>query len=276
MYLGIDIGGTKTLIAALTNDGEITESRKIPTATNYDHFLLELRNALAHMKSHDWQAAGVGMPTSRFDRKHGIAFRFGNLPWKNIHIQKDLERLLHCPVVLENDAKMASLSEAMLVKDTYHRVLYVTISTGIGYGLAVEGTIDPNIGDGGGRAIMLEHHGKLVPWESFASGKAIVERYGKRATDIHDETTWRAISRDLKLGFLQLIAVTQPDVIVVGGSVGNYFERFKSILSTELKQYETPSLHIPPLKKAGRPEEAVVFGCYDLAKQRFGSHAATH
>lgn len=276
MYLGIDIGGTKTLIAALTNDGEITESRKFPTSPSYDHFLLELRHALAHMKPHDWRAAGVGIPSSRFDRKHGVAFRFGNLPWKNIHIQKDLERLLTCPVAVENDAKMASLSEAMLVKDTYRRVLYVTISTGIGYGLTVDGIIDTNIGDGGGKTIMLEHRGKLVSWESFASGKAIVERYGKRAADIHDEDTWRAISRSLKLGFLEIIAVTQPDLVVVGGSVGNYFERFKSFLSAELKQYETPSLQIPPLKKAQRPKEAVVYGCYDLAKLKFGSHATAH
>jgi glucokinase len=276
MYLGIDVGGTKTLIAVLNNHGEIVESRKLPTARNYDHFLLEIRHALAHFKHKEWQAAGVGVPVTVFDRNQEVALAFGNLPWKNVPIRHDLEKLLHCPVVLENDAKLACLSEAMLLRERYDRVLYVTISTGIGYALTVDGQIDTNIGDGGGRSILLEHHGKLVPWETFASGKAIVARYGKRAEDIHDDKTWQAIARDLRLGFLELIAVTQPDVIVVGGSVGTYFERYDKFLTTDLEQYETPSLPIPPLKKAQRPEEAVIFGCYDLAKLTFGNHAVAH
>src|SRR4029077_13682232 len=101
-----------------------------------------------------------------------------------------------------------------------------------------------NIGDGGGRTILLEHEGKLVPWEDFVSGRAIVARYGKRAEEINDQATWKAIVRELKLGFLELIAVMQPDVIVVGGSVGNYFERFKKPLEEMLKQYETPLVPI--------------------------------
>jgi glucokinase len=276
MYLGIDVGGTKTLVAVLNNHGEILESRKFPTARNYTNFLLELRHTIAHFRHKEWHAAGVGIPVTIFDREREIAQRFGNLSWKNVAIQHDLEKLLRCPVVIENDAKLASLSEAMLLRDRHDRVLYVTVSTGIGYGLTVKGEIDTNMGDGGGIAILLAHQGKLVPWESFASGRAIVKRYGKRAEDIHDDKTWQAIARNLKEGLLELIAVTQPDVIVVGGSVGNYFERYKKFLTAYLKQHETPVLHIPPLKKAQRPEEAVVYGCYDLAKQRFGSYAAAH
>lgn len=269
MYVGVDVGGSKTLIAALTEDGEIVESRKFPTPENYKHFLLELQHALVHMEHKDFIAGAAGIPVTNFNRETGRAINFGNLPWHNILAQADLERIFGCPFAVNNDAKLASLSEAMLLKDTYHRVLYVTISTGIGYALTVNGTIDDNIGDGGGRSIMLEHKGKLQAWETYASGKAIVARYGKRAEDIHDETTWKAIVRDLTQGFLELIAIMQPEVIVVGGSVGNYFERFKPFLETALKQYETPLLPIPDLRKAQRPEEAVVFGCYDLAKATF-------
>lgn len=275
MYLGVDIGGTKTLVAVLDDNGVILESRKFPTSHDYHHFTLELRHALAHLGKHDWKAAGVGLPASLFDREEGVAKVFGNLPWRNVHIQADFEHLLHCPVVIENDAKMASLSEAMLVRNRYDRVLYVTISTGIGYGLTVNGEIETNIGDGGGRTMLLPHRGKLVPWESFASGRAIVERYGKMAMDIHDQRTWQSIVNDLKLGFLELIAITQPDVIIIGGSVGTYFERYNKLLASELKAYQTPSLKIPSLRQAQRPEQAVVYGCYDLAKQKFG-HARSH
>ncbi|MGH7241438.1 MAG: ROK family protein [Candidatus Saccharimonadales bacterium] len=269
MYVGVDVGGTKTLVAALTDDGEILESRKFPTPENYKHFLLELQHALVHMEHKDFKAGAAGIPVTNFNRDTGRAINFGNLPWHNVLVQADLERVFGCPFAVNNDAKLASLSEAMLLKGEYRRLLYVTISTGIGYALTVNGEIDDNIGDGGGRSIMLEHKGKLQAWETYASGKAIVARYGERAEDIHDEPTWKAIARDLTQGFLELIAIMQPDVIVVGGSVGNYFERFQLFLESALKQYETPLLPIPDLRKAQRPNEAVIFGCYDLAIATF-------
>lgn len=271
MYIGVDVGGTKTLIAALTDDGVIVESRKFPTPKSYKNFLLEVSHALHHMEHQDFKAGGAGIPVTNFNRDTGRAVNFGNLPWHNVLVQHDLEKIFKCPFVVNNDAKMASLSESMLLKDKFHRVLYVTISTGIGYALTVNHKLDDNVGDAGGRTIMLEHDGKLQPWESFASGKAIVARYGKRAEDIHDNETWKKIVRELTQGFLELIAIMQPDIIVVGGSVGNYFERYMAFLEAELKRYETPLLPIPPLHKAGRPEEAVIFGCYDLAKAEFAA-----
>jgi glucokinase len=274
MYLGVDVGGTKTLVTVLNNDGIIRERAKFPTPKNYDHFLLELRHTLAHFKTKDFQAVGVGLP-GRIDREHGRGIRFGNLPWRNVPIQHDLELTLHTPIVVENDAKMAGLSEAMLVKNKYQKVLYVTVSTGIGFTLIVNGTIDPFMGDSGGRSILVEHKGKLAPWESFASGHAIVERFGKMAKDIDDAETWRTICRDLSKGLIELIAITEPEAIIVGGSVGTHFKKYGKILNEEVKKYHLPLVSMPAIMGAQRPEEAVVYGCYDLAKQRFPHHAKT-
>jgi predicted NBD/HSP70 family sugar kinase len=273
MYLGVDIGGTKTLAAVLDEHGVIQQKTKFPTNHDYPTFLKELRKVVADFDVKDFQAAGFGMPVTNFDRKRGIGIDFGNLPWQLVPAQDDFEKIAGCPVALENDAKLAGLSEAMLLKK-YSKVLYVTVSTGIGTALIVDRRIDPYVGDGGGAMLMFTHHGKLQPWEHFASGKAIVERFGKRAEDIHDTATWQAIVHDLSRGFLELIAVMDPDVIVIGGSVGTFFDRYKDLLNAELKKYETPLMPIPPIVQAQRPEEAVVFGCYDYAKQLFGGKHA--
>ena len=137
----------------------------------------------------------------------------GNLSWKNVNTQYDTEKIFGCPMAVENDAKLAGLSEAMLLKDEFKRVAYVTISTGIGYSLIVDGVIDVNIGDGGGRALQLDHKSKMMSWEDFAGGRAIVETYGKRAEDITDETTWRKISRDLAKGLIQA-SVAESSVVL--------------------------------------------------------------
>ena len=272
MYLGVDVGGTKVLVGVLDDSGKITEHVKFATPVSYDEFLEKLRETVASFTTKEFRAAGVGIASNHFDRKDAVALSFGNLPWRNVPIQYDVQKIINCPVVVENDAKLAGLSEAILVKGTYEKVLYVTVSTGIGYSLIVNQQIDSNIGDGGGKSILLEHNGKFMPWEEFASGHAIVKRYNKMAKDIDDEKTWNHIVRDLAKGFTELIAVTQPDVIVIGGSVGVYFDRFGSLLSAELKKYEVPLVSIPPLIGAKRPEEAVIYGCYELARQTYAKH----
>jgi predicted NBD/HSP70 family sugar kinase len=270
MYIGVDVGGTKTLVAVLNNQGVIQEKTVFPTPETYAQFLKELASCRDNFKTQDFKAGGCGIPTTVFNRDSGVAVRFGNLPWKNVSVQGDLEKIFDCPIAVENDAKLAGLSEAMLLKDKYSKIAYVTISTGIGYSLINKGIIDTSVGDGGGRTIMLDHKGKLMAWEDFASGRAIMKKYGKRAADITDEAAWKAISRNLAKGFIHLIAILQPEVIVIGGGVGTHFDRFGKLLATDLEKYKLPLNELPKLIGAGRPEEAVIYGCYDLAKQVYG------
>ncbi len=268
MFLGIDVGGTKTIAAVLEDNGVITESQRFPTPQNYQQFINKLATIVALFSTKDFKATGIGIPATRINRKDGIAMSFANLDWHDEPIQIDIERLVGSPVAIENDAKLAGLSESMLRKPM--RLLYLTVSTGIGYSLIVNRKIDPNIGDSGGRLLLFEHGGKLVPWERFASGKAIVEIFGKQAKEIEDPETWDKIARNIMQGLIELIAVTEPDLVVVGGSVGGYLDRFIKPLTKYLKGLETPLLKMPKVEAAKRPEEAVVYGCYDYAKEVFG------
>jgi predicted NBD/HSP70 family sugar kinase len=271
MYLGIDIGGTKTLVAVLDNKGVIVHSERFPTPKNYNEFLAELEKTISSFDQHEFVATGVGMPATLFDRKNGIGKEYGNLPWENVPIKADIEKICKTPVVVENDAKLAALSEAMLLKNKYDKVLYVTISTGIGIGLIADGVIDTSVGDGGGRTILLEHEGKPTPWEEFASGKAIYEKYGMKASDINDDETWKAVCKELARGFIHLIGILQPEVIVIGGGVGTYFDKYSKFLVEDIESYHIPLIKMPAFVEAQRPEEAVIYGCYDLAKHVHGN-----
>jgi predicted NBD/HSP70 family sugar kinase len=190
------------------------------------------------------------------------------LPWKNVPIQKDVEFMLNTPVFVENDANLAGLSEAKNIIDDYKNVLYITISTGIGTGVIKNGIIDPMYADSEGGHIQIEHNGKHQIWEKVASGKAIVTKYGNRASDIADPKAWEAIARNIAVGLIDLLAVIQPEAVVIGGGVGSHLHKFKKQLVKELKKYENPLVPIPPILKAKKPEEAVVYGCYDLIKDR--------
>ena len=269
MYLAIDIGGTKTLVASLDNDGVIAERIRFETPKDYNEFIKSLETNVANISTKDFLACCAGVP-GRLDHERQVGIAMGNLSWRNIPIRNDIQRFLECPVIIENDAKLAGLSEAMLLKEKYSRVLFVTISTGIGVGLIVNQAIDPGLADSEGGQVLVEHGDKTEYWEEVASGEAIVRIYGKKAHDITDKETWKRIAHDIGLGLSDLISVIQPEVIVIGGSVGQYFDRFKEPLEETLHRYELPITKVPPIVAAARPDDAVLYGCYDLAKSVYG------
>lgn len=266
--MGIDIGGTKTLVASLDEHGVIIEHHKFPTPKMYTDFLKQLAIFVDKLTTKKFLAASVGTP-SKVDREHGIAIAFGTLPWRNLPLRQDVKKIVHCPVLIENDANLAGLSEAMLIKN-YRKVLYVTISTGIGTGFIVDQKIEPATADSEGGQMLLSHGGKLEDWEDFASGRAFARRFGKKASEIIDPKTWRIVAHDIALGLIELIAVMQPDAIVLGGGFGGHYDKYRHFLDDYLREYENPLFTVPVIKEAARPAFAVLYGCYDLASQVYG------
>ncbi len=269
MYLAVDIGGTKTLLACFSPTGNLKKSVKFPTANSYSQFLTDLMLYLKDLETKDYDAGCVAIP-GIVDRRHGRGVKFGNLPWKNVPIEADVEKLIEAPVIVENDAKVGGFYEALLTKNEFNSVVYVTLGTGIGISLIVDGVIDIKTDDMGGHSLMVHNNGKTQSWESLTSGKAIVKQFGKRAEAITDDTIWHSIARNLAVGLMSLISKYQPDAIIMGGGVGKYFENFANPLNDELKRFQTPLSHIPAIRPARRPEESVIYGCYELAKVKYG------
>lgn len=265
MYVAVDIGGTKTLVGIFNAKGQLLKQHKFPTADDYQQFLDDLRAAVTGLNPQPITAIAAGV-AGRLDRANGIIEACGNLRWKNVPLQADLAKLYHCPVSLENDAKAGGLGEAAALKTEYSKLLYVPIGTGIGVAYITNGIIDPNVSDAGGRGMLIEHHGKLQPWEDFASGTAIVKQFGKKARDITDPHIWQQIADNVGVGILELLGTFPADVIVIGGGVGSHLPRFKQQLVEYLKRYQSPMLKIPPIRAAQNGEEAVLYGCYELIK----------
>ncbi len=271
MYLAIDIGGTKTLLASFDKSGKVTEQFKFPTPKDYSDFKGELSKAVANLTTDSFEHACVAAP-GRLDRDRGIGIAFGNLPWENVPIVQDVQSILNCPVLFENDAKLAGLSEAVLLKDEFRKVLYLTVSTGIGAALIIDGKIDEDFENVEAGHMLLEHDGQLMRWEEFASGRAVAEKYGKRVGEITDPRAWYEIGRNLAIGITSLIATLTPEVIVIGGGAGAHLAKYEDRLKEQLAIYENEMLTVPPIVRAKNPDEAVIYGCYELIKQH---HEAT-
>lgn len=268
MYLAIDVGGSKTLLAVFSQAGKLEKDFRFVTPSAYSEWLKTLAEAIKEQfLTYHLLAVCCAIP-GVIDRQKGVGEHFGNLSWHDIPIHKDLQRLVpHAQIFIENDANLAGLSEALLVQDQYKKVLYLTISTGVGDGIIINGEIDPQLQDSEPGQMVLEFGDKLHKWEAIASGRALKNRYGKLASQITDPKIWAEFAKAVALGLNELIDTLTPEVVIIGGGVGAHFEKFAQPLQVELEKLSSPLVPIPPLLKAQRPEEAVIYGCYDFIKQ---------
>lgn len=270
MMIAVDTGGTKTLVARLSDDGVIEQTTKFPTPRKLDEYRAVLTNTIEHLSDGNRpDSITVALPGIV---KNNIGLWCPNLEWENVDIRALLQAdFHHATILVENDANLAGLGEAQALAELPQCALYVTISTGIGTGVIGDGHIDPTLRYSEGGHMQLEFNDQVQAWEHFASGKVIYETYGKYASDITSEETWKQIVYRFSLGFLALIPMIQPDIIIIGGSVGTHFEKYGEQLVDLLKEKLPPHIPCPEFRQARHPEEAVIYGCYHYATHRLAS-----
>lgn len=272
MIITIDTGGTKTLVSSFDKRGQMGDSFRFPTPKDTKQYISQLKEVLRdNYIGQDIDAVVIALP-GMIDTKKGIALNCYNLGWKNFNIVTPLRSLLPgVPVLLENDANLAGLAETRALSPVPVSSLYVTISTGIGAGLCYEGKIAPAMRYCEAGHSVIEYDGKLARWESFASGSAIVRTYKKFARDIKSKRIWYQIADRISRGFLSLIPTIQPNVIVIGGSVGTHFDKYGEMLSQIIDERLPSHIPRPKIIQAQHPEEAVIYGCYYYAKDYLSS-----
>ncbi len=261
MLVTVDTGGTKTLVASFSEDGQIVQRVRFPTPKDQNEYLKQLVETIkTDFSDTTITALSVAAPGILID---GVIVMCANLPWTNFGLVKELEDVFSCPVLLANDSKMAGLAEANSLDPIPKLCIYVTISTGIGTALLENGRLVSALDGSEAGHMVLEHDGALKTWESFASGNAIYKTYGKYASEITDKQAWDHIARNIAQGFQVLIPTFMPNAIVIGGSIGTYFEQYADQLGKLIQERLPAIIEQPPLLlQAKHPEEAVIYGCY--------------
>ncbi|HEY6827661.1 MAG TPA: ROK family protein [Gemmatimonadaceae bacterium] len=269
--IGVDLGGTNIVVGAMSADGKHSyATRSIPTSAELgaegvaDRIvgLIEgvILDTIAHTSANrrDFIGVGIGAP-GPLDRDKGLVIVAPNLGWRNFPLRDRIGERLNLPATLDNDANCATVGEWWQgAAKGASNVIGMTIGTGIGGGLILDGklfhgasdvageightTIDLN-----GRHCKCGNYGCL---EAYASGPAIATRarevlvreetasllpslVGGRLESITAETVYRAaqqgdavaseIVRDtaryLGTGIANLLNILNVDVVVVAGGV---------------------------------------------------------
>ena len=248
----VDISGTKIAVGIVDDFGRVLARVEAPSDVTefYADGLRRITSMLREaIEATDAPIAGIGIgATGPVDPFTG---RFGDvdfLPlWSGESLVDDLAQEFRLPVAIENDADAAALAEAGWgVAKNKLRLIYVTVGTGIGGGIVLNGELyrgvdgtHPEIGhqviDLDGPACSCGFNGC---WESLAGGPAMAAWYesqsgsngsapvtAKRICDLArtgDALALRSVAREalyLGMGLANLVNLFTPDAIILSGSV---------------------------------------------------------
>jgi len=146
VVLGVDIGGTNTVLGLIDQDGHIHYSETILTKGDQPfsdficRFSSTVENALlTHPKL---KLIGIGIGAPNGNHYNGVIQSPPNLSWGDVHITNEFESKFNCPVILTNDANAAALGEKYfgVAKDLNDFIL-ITLGTGLGSGIFTGGNI---------------------------------------------------------------------------------------------------------------------------------------
>jgi glucokinase len=257
--VGIDIGGTKIAALRISPEGEVEARHVISSpATDQTAALPAIETAAAAVIDDGVTAIGVGM-AGLVDARSGVLLWTPNLVWRNLPLSEGLGARFGLPVTVDNDATAAAWAESRLgASRGYDDSLFVGVGTGIGGGIVAGGRLLRGAHGFAGEIghIIVEPGGPLCGcgnrgcWEQVASGLAIA-RAGRRA--VNDEpgsmiarladgdpdrvtgslvteaaregdavavAILTSVARRLGEGIAGLVNVLDPEVVVVGGGVG--------------------------------------------------------
>jgi fructokinase len=291
---GIDMGGTKIEGAILrsASNPEVLFRTRVPTESEkgYDHMLSQVKILVEAMqKEAGYQPATIGVGTPGVhDPKLGTMKNCNTVAMNGRPMKKDLESLLGMPLQFANDADCFALAETQLgvVKEQFPEakvVFGVIMGTGVGGGLVVDGRAIIGLhgiaGEWGHNFLDVSggpcYCGKSGCVENVISGPALEKYYfsetgnKKPLKDIValaeskvDPTAQKTMLRLIEfygLALSVIINIIDPDVIVIGGGVGNIdllYDRGRDAVKKYIFNHSLDT----PIVKPSLGDSAGVFG----------------
>lgn len=264
MRIGIDLGGTKTEVIALADDGTELFRHRLPTPKNdYQATINTIVELVAKAEAATGQSGTVGIGIPGSVSPYTRVIKNANSTWLNGQpFDRDLQQALKRDVRLANDANCLAVSEAIDGAASGAQIVFaVIIGTGCGSGIAIHGR---SLIGGNGTAGEWGHN--PLPWmddeelqiceqvtcycgkhgciETFVSGSGFSADFQRLSGESlsghdiiaravrHDALAEQAISRyetRLAKSLAHIVNILDPDVIVLGGGMSNVDRLYQTL-----------------------------------------------
>jgi glucokinase len=258
VVIGVDVGGTKVAVAAVSG-AAARDVIEHPTDTTSEEAVLAGIEAAVREVGGEPEAVGVGVP-SQIDFATGTVLSSVNIPLEGVPLREELSRRLGgVDVYVDNDANCAALAEAVLA-DTDH-LLMLTLGTGVGGGIVIEGQIfrgATGLGAELGHVVIradgpscfgtCPNHGCI---ESLCSGQALERATGMsgrdavaaaKAGDSDVLAAWDSLAKDLGVAIASMVNAFEPERLVIGGGLSRAADLFLDTACAEARGRALPRL----------------------------------
>ena len=277
MYIGIDLGGTNIAVGLVNEKLEIIKKASTPTLKerDYKEIVCDMANLVkkvtqdAGLSLDDIKAVGIGCPGT-VDNSRGVVLYSNNIVMQNVPLAEEFKKHIDVPVALENDASAAAYGEFVVMDKEVETFLFVTLGTGVGGGIIINGKIysgfNFSAGEIGHTTIVVDGKqctcGKKGCWEQYASVTALVSQTKKIMKEhpeslMHDwvkdkgrvsgRTAFECARRgdnaaiEVKNQYIRYVAegisnmvnIFQPEMLVIGGGISKEGNE----LLTPIKKY---------------------------------------
>ena len=259
--LGVDLGGTKTEIIALNDDGQEVLRKRVNTKRgDYGATLTTIESLVEAAESELGERGSVGIGTPGTISPATGRMRNCNSTWLNGKaLRDDLMQRLDRDVHIENDANCFAMSEATDGAGAGHRVVFgVILGTGVGGGIVVDGKLLA-----GRNRVAGEWGHNPLPWprdderpgpacycgknsciETLLSGPGLSDDHARHngielpakeivaAADAGEACSLASVERyedRLARALAHVINVLDPDAIVLGGGMSNVTRWYESV-----------------------------------------------
>ncbi len=267
MYrIGIDLGGTNIAVGVVDDHHRIVAEASLPAGAHRpaEQVVADMCRAVelaldkAGLTPADCASIGVGTPGT-CDPERGVVVRAYNLNWFDVPVCAMLTAHFGLPARLSNDANCAALAETVAGAAVGCRnMMLITLGTGVGGGIIVDGRIVSGLGGAGGEPghslLVLDGEpctcGRRGCWEVYASATALI-RQGREAAAAHptsllnrypeltgrdvfdaadagDETAQAVLERYyvyVAAGITDLVNILSPEMVLIGGGISRQGER---------------------------------------------------
>ncbi len=294
-YIGIDVGGTNLKAGLVREDGQILAVERTPLAfENPEQFartLAQLGQSVlrqAGVPASEVVSAGIGIPGAVAG---GDILYTCNIPLRDVPLSRLFRQYLDVPVLLENDANCAAVGEWLCGAGRgTQQFIVVTLGTGVGGGLILNGKLYSGSGMVGEVGHMVIQHGgapcncgRRGCWEAYASATGLI-RMTREAMEAHPESLLHTVAaqngcvegrtafdaavqgdetalglcRDyvsyLAAGVTNLINILQPEAVAIGGGVAAAPDRLLLTPLREIVERECYPRHTGQLPRIVRAE----------------------
>jgi len=244
MRIGIDIGGT-TIGAGLESGGAIvrrTDGPSFPHDASYEQTIDILAGRISELLSDEVTGIGIGVP-SVVDPERGIVYNTVNIPsWTEAHLKEDLEKRFGVPVYVDNDANCYALGAATALHCDKGIMLAMTLGTGVGSGIVVDGKLLRGRCCGAGELGSIRHReGTLEDYAAskFFTSQGTTARKVAEALEAGDAAA-AEIFKEYGSNLADIVMVAlyayDPDILVFGGGIARAFKHFEKPLWQNLRE----------------------------------------